>query len=177
MSSEDNDHIAPSYNPSSTIMGLLAKFKHVDDMILQWESFTPSAQDVVSMRKTLHDVKKKALQIKLSFQDDAFYHDKGHTTNLRAVDTLLANIETAEKFLDSSQIDAQSMSIRRLTMVSTFCLPLSIITGFFGMNFAFMGIDPDSSGILRWKHAQLFLWTLLIFIILIVYMAFRYRLL
>ena len=160
-----------------TIEAIITEFKSIDDQILNWEQM--SDHNIAELRQKLHKLKRQALRYKLSFQDDIFYEDKEHATdkNFQLVSDLLSNIETAEKFIDSSQIDRQNKSLKHLTYVSTVCLPLSIITGFFGMNFGFMGMEAGSKGILRWKHAQLLLWGLIFIVLLSVVLLFKIQLL
>lgn len=157
---------------------LTHKFREIDEAILAWDTLEPNVTKIAGLRRRLHHVKRQGLRLKLSFQDDAFYGGKDeHSVTLAAVNAFLSSVETAEKFLDSSQIDAQSVSIRRLSLISTLCLPLGLVTGFFGMNFAFMGMEPGSTGVLRWRYAPVFFWTLVGAIVVAVQIAFRYKLL
>lgn len=157
---------------------LTRKFREIDEAILAWDTLEPNVTKIAGLRSRLHHVKRQGLRLKLSFQDDTFYGGKDdHAVTLVAVNAFLASVETAEKFLDSSQIDAQAIGIRRLSLISTLCLPLGLVTGFFGMNFAFMGMEPGSTGVLRWRYAPLFLWTIVGSIVVAVQIAFKYKLL
>lgn len=138
-----------------TLQDLIFDFEQIDRMILESE-LTSSA--VLVAKKYVHTLYRNALRLKLSYQDDAFYKStRAHNDQVR-IDQMIEALKTAMSLLDSRVSSDQYENVRRLSTISTICLPLSIITGFFGMNFAFMGIDPKSSGILRMKGAP---WILL----------------
>ena len=154
---------------------LIKDFQVIDNTILSWTLI--DTKNLTPLRSDLNNIKRKALRLKLSFQDDTFYDDGHHKTNLAVVEHLLENIKTAEDFISNARMDAQNRSIRTLSLISTICLPLSILTGFFGMNFGFMGIDPGTSGILRWKYAQWMLWTMVAGVVIVVQIAFHTKIL
>lgn len=156
----------------------LKRYLIIDKELLNWKS-RQSTKLLSHYRKELHRIERHVLQIKLSYIDNTIinYQEENIVDNVNMnfknkVNNLLKNIELAQKIISNIQLDNQTSSIRLLTNISTICLPLSIIVGFFGMNFAFMGIDKGGSGIYRWKHSQIIFWIIIILSILIFQIAF-----
>lgn len=149
---------------------LVKAFKVIDDAILNWSRH--SRKRVLRLSHRLNHIHRDALRLKLSFQDDSLYQSGHHETTVKKVENLLENIATAKDFLVTAQREQQSTSLRLLTQISTVCLPLGILVGFFGMNFEFMGIDPGTRGILRMKHSQAVFWALFIGLITAIFILF-----
>ena len=151
---------------------LVAEFRKIDLSILDWDH--QSASQIAKVQRRLRYVQRRALMLKLSFQDDTFFHTgpgSQHSDTLAQVNDLLRNIKTASAFMSSAQQDAQSRSIQHLTNMSVVCLPLGILTGFFGMNFAWMG-GPHRKGMLNWKYSHIMFWLLFVGTIMAVQVLF-----
>ena len=140
----------------SKVDELIADFKVIDHLLLH-TNFNNKSSQILTFQAKVRDIHQKALLLHLSYMDDAFYADDYHSTHdpdaIVRLLALLKLIEIASKFLNNQIKTDQLMTMRRLTLITTLCLPLSIITGFFGMNFGFMGVDKGSSGILRSRNA------------------------
>ena len=158
---------------ASELDEMIKEFKEIDDIILNWSY--DDRKDVHTLRKRLQKVNRNVLRLKLSIEDDTIYGGKSQNVNMNAINILMQNIKTARKFVDSVQLDAQSETLRHLTIITTICMPLSLITGFFGMNFAFMGIDPGTKGMLRSKYSEFMLWALMIGVIVVFQTLFYFR--
>ena len=149
---------------------LINEFKIIDEEILNWNK-----KDNNKLKKIytgLENIKRKVIRIQLSFVDDELFNSEKHTMSLRQVDNLMKAINISESFLHIVHEQQNRKNMRHLSIITTIGLPLSIITGFFGMNFKFMGIDPGGNGILRWKNAELILVTIIIFTICLVRILF-----
>ena len=68
-------------------------------------------------------------------------------------------------------------AIDTLTIVNTIFLPLSLITGYFGMNFKSMGAPSNKSGIFTIKNSQLFVFLLFISLTFLVIVLFYHNIL
>lgn len=116
-------------------------------LILQWNPDIAKQRHFVSRQVRL--LQMKSLQHKLKDWE-----------NDRA-GSILTEVEAIGRFIDTTKVDEQTRSVERLARLSAFCMPVGIITGFFGMNFAFLGI-PDTHGILKWRYSQ---WLVLVLIL------------
>lgn len=159
----------------SMVDELITEFKHIDDEILGTRFQRPL--DTINLKEKLRTIHQRALRLKMSYIDDVFYDDSHHSKHDHdapvQLDRLLTLIDTAQQFLDSELQSDQFKTMRRLTLVTTICLPLTIITGFFGMNFQFMGIDKGSSGILRDARAPTILFSASLGSVIIIVILFR----
>lgn len=89
---------------------------------------------------------------------------------------ILERLESARHIIDKLtttlqySLDIQShSSIDTLSKVSFIFLPLTFITGYFGMNFTTMGMigkNVNKNGVLMWKHGHTFVRLLLLFILI-----------
>lgn len=90
----------------------------------------------------------------------------------KILDRLEATRHIIDKLTSTLQysLDIQShSSIDTLSKVSFIFLPLSFITGYFGMNFTTMGMignNVNKNGVLMWKHGHTFVRLLLLFILI-----------
>ena len=90
----------------------------------------------------------------------------------KILDRLEATRHIIDKLTSTLQysLDIQShSSIDTLSQVSFIFLPLSFITGYFGMNFTTMGMigkNVNKNGVLMWKHGHTFVRLLLLFILI-----------
>ena len=163
----------------SLVDKLIVDFKTVDDMILNTR-FNKSF-DTIRLKHKLRGIHQRALRLHMSYLDDVFYVDNYHSKHdkdaMSQLEKLLVLINTAREFLDSELKMDQFKTMRRLTFVSTLCLPLSIITGFFGMNFRFMGIDQGSSGMLRSRTAPYLLFSVLAASVISIVLLFKFNVL
>ena len=126
--------------------------------------FDKKTDNILIVAQDLHKIQRKLITLQLSKPDEI---NKSWLKSTKLLD----------KYIKLIQLDEQNQNIRLLTMISTICLPLGIIVGAFGMNFAFMGIDPDTKGIFRWKSAPIVFWSLFIGNIVILIVLFNIRLL
>ena len=68
-------------------------------------------------------------------------------------------------------------AIDTLTIVNTIFLPLSLITGYFGMNFKSMGAPSTKTGIFTIKNSQVFVFLLFISLTFLVIVLFYHNIL
>jgi Mg2+ and Co2+ transporter CorA len=99
--------------------------------------------------------------------------EKRHNGDYKRWQDLLQRLEASRKIIDKLTTTLQyaldiqtNSSIDVLSKVSLIFLPLTFITGYFGMNFTSMGIvgkNMNPKGILMWKNGHTFVLLLLLF--------------
>ena len=99
--------------------------------------------------------------------------EKKHNGDYKRWQDLLHRLEESRKIIDKLTTTLQyaldiqtNSSIDVLSKVSLIFLPLTFITGYFGMNFTSMGIvgkNMNPKGILMWKNGHTFVILLLLF--------------
>lgn len=96
---------------------------------------------------------------------------KAHTR----LDTIRKNIEIIDDYLESIAQQRQQKSLDILTYINLIFLPLTLITGYFGMNFRAMGNPALSKGILAHSNAHSFVFALFFGSIMLFTLLYRYR--
>ena len=85
------------------------------------------------------------------------------------------NLEIIKDFNTELHNKRQTKALDSLTIVNTIFLPLTLIVGYFGMNFGSMGCPTTKFGILTMKYGQIFVIGLLVSITIIVYFLFKFE--
>lgn len=85
------------------------------------------------------------------------------------------NLEIIKDFNTALHNKRQTKAIDSLTIVNTIFLPLTLIVGYFGMNFKSMGCPTIKTGILTMKYGQIFVIGLCISITLLIYLLFKFE--
>jgi magnesium transporter len=161
-----------------------------DPMIGQLEDFLSRAEEVMFAKKldenfliTLHNKKRKIFILKkllnqtnviireINFSNIVFkpylqdLREVGHAQFIYADDLVDQSTNLIQTFITLS--DYQSNKVMQiLTMFSMFFLPLTFITGLYGMNFHSM---PE----LDWKYGYLYVWLLIVATVFAIYLYFR----
>ena len=85
------------------------------------------------------------------------------------------NLEIIKDFNTALHNKRQTKAIDSLTIVNTIFLPLTLIVGYFGMNFKSMGCPTNKTGILTMDYGQIFVIGLCISITLLIYLLFKFE--
>ena len=85
------------------------------------------------------------------------------------------NLKIIKDFNTELHNKRQTKALDTLTIVNTIFLPLTLIVGYFGMNFRSMGCPTTKFGILTMKYGQTFVIALIIFITIIIYFLFKFE--
>lgn len=89
------------------------------------------------------------------------------------LDEIINNYQSIKDFISFETQQTQNTNLGTLTILSAVLLPISIIVGYFGMNFKSMGNITQNTGILALPHAQIFVFVLfLIGTLIILYLLF-----
>lgn len=106
-------------------------------------------------------------------------HQEEHKNRLEKIMKRLhivdKNLEIIKDYNTSLHNKRQTKAIDSLTIVNTIFLPLTLIVGYFGMNFKSMGCPTLKTGILTMEYGQIFVIGLLVSITIIVYLLFKYE--
>lgn len=120
----------------------------LDEEILRWtDERDGNIRNIRCLARSLHDVRLRLLRVKLAEIEAPTQID------LKKLALLSEKADIAHKFIVQKHTDLQAGYVQLMSIITAVCLPLGVITGAFGMNFGFMGIDPRSRGVLRWKAA------------------------
>ena len=136
--------------------GLEKQFDKLNQTILQGkESDKQISRDV-------SDARTKLLYTSLIYSQRKMKDPNTDWTNYNVVfKRLQDNIEYIASYEAANLLRQQKSSINVLTWVSTICLPLSLIVGYYGMNFGSMGVPSKHTGPFAMRHGQL--WILFLF--------------
>ena len=128
--------------------------------------------------ENLYIYKKKL--IKISIKYDEYLLNSNNNKN-KIIEYKIKNINKNIKLLiefHNLNINIQKhKNINNISLVSTIFLPLSLITGYFGMNFYHMGNPTLKKGILSISHANKFVFILFLISIMSTLLLFHYHIL
>ena len=84
---------------------------------------------------------------------------------------ILSHIQDVLQY-ENQKVDSFKSTV--LTIINTVFLPLGVLTGFFGMNFASMGNPDIKKGILSVKNSEMFIFGLMIFFFVVTILMFEF---
>jgi Mg2+ and Co2+ transporter CorA len=93
----------------------------------------------------------------------------------KRLERILHNIKIIDDYLSDLVQHAQQKSLNNLTYINLIFLPLTLITGYFGMNFKAMGNPVHGRGILSHSHGQTVVFILFIASVMLFTFVYRYR--
>lgn len=106
--------------------------------------------------------------------------NRGVNENNRRLDNLIKKLDNIKKNIDyiddfNSQLSdkKRSSSLDTLTRVNTIFLPLTLIVGYFGMNFQSMGAPSNKTGIFTLKYGQGFVFFLMLISIVFIFILIK----
>lgn len=157
------------------------RMNHIEDHMLKTKIDQEFFQVVISIRKTTYSI-KKIMRPVLYIGDAILTNENGfikkeHMRFFRSIDTRMNKLydfsaslqEYANQMMGmyEGQIATQTNDvINKLTILTVFFTPLTIITGIYGMNFAYM---PE----LNWKFGYLYAFLIMAATILIIYLIMK----
>jgi len=100
--------------------------------------------------------------------------------NNKKLDNLIEKLNNIKKNIDfiddfNSQLleKKRNLSLDTLTRVNTIFLPLTLIVGYFGMNFQSMGVPSNKTGIFTLKYGQGFVFFLMLLSIVSIFILIK----
>jgi len=118
---------------------------------------------------TFNDARKKLLYTQLVFNNQKLINpDKDYSSEEKKLKILQENINTIESYEQNNILSKQKKNIDTITWITIIFIPLTLITGYYGMNFGSMGAPATSKagGPFNFKHGQL--WVLSLFVLSII---------
>jgi Mg2+ and Co2+ transporter CorA len=144
-------------NVNSVLTELKTEVEKLNDTILH----STSSDDEV--QHTIKDVRKKLLYTGI-YYNNAKLADPSQDWKKtdEEMDILSENIEIILNYEQRNILSKQQNSLSILTWLGIIFLPLTLITGYYGMNFNSMGSPSTNQGPFSWKYGQL--WVLFLFV-------------
>jgi Mg2+ and Co2+ transporter CorA len=111
--------------------------------------------------KAISAIRSKMLYASLLYSQRKIKDPTGDwTDNDRIFGLLQDNLRYITAYEETNILRQQKSNINLLTWVNTIFMPLTLIVGFYGMNFASMGSPSRTSGPFAMKHGQLWVFFL-----------------
>ena len=111
--------------------------------------------------KAISAIRSKMLYTSLLYSQHKIKDLTGDwTDDDRIFELLQDNLKYITAYEDTSILRQQKSNINLLTWVNTIFMPLTLIVGFYGMNFASMGSPSRTTGPFATKHGQLWVFFL-----------------
>lgn len=126
--------------------------------------------------KNLYIYKKKLIKISIEYDEYLLNNNKNKIIEHK-IKNINKNIKLLIEFHNLNISIQKHKNINNLSLISTIFLPLSLITGYFGMNFYHMGNPTLKKGILSINHANKFVFILFIITIILTLLLFHYNIL
>lgn len=118
-------------------------------------------RELFRINKLLLVVKLTLSQLKIRYENNDNVQRKINHFESRTK-FFTENAETIKTFTNARNVRKQEKNIDLLTIINMIFLPLGVITGYFGMNFASMGNPDVQKGILSVKSGQGLVWGLFV---------------
>lgn len=125
----------------------------------------------------LYYIKKLKIFLGINFyklKNNSKYQKSIKLNNLiKKLDYIEKNIELIDDFNTQLSDKKRNSSLDTLTRVNTIFLPLTLIVGYFGMNFQSMGAPSNKSGIFTLKYGQGFVFFLMLLSIVFIFILIK----
>lgn len=176
----DIKSIAPEYRKwvqeisATTIGKKIQSLRDAFKVIISDILYTNKSDNTINSQ--IDNIRKRLLYLNLVYNTHSA--DWNLPTTVKAeLDKLRSSMDLVNKYEARETLRSQKKRIDVLTYVSIIVLPLTLITGYFGMNFRSMGAPSKSIGILTLNRGQLFVFILfaLSIVLSIVYLNRSYR--
>lgn len=161
------DSIVDSY--FSVLDFIEERIDQLDDGLISG-TITTSLQDILSLKKDILIIRRVLLPLreivnsmtkissdKITFSTEPFLADlHDHATHcIEAVDAVRERLTTLSEYRLSLTNNQTNQIVKILTVIASIFIPLTFITGVYGMNFELM---PE----LHWKYGYYIIWAIMI---------------
>jgi Mg2+ and Co2+ transporter CorA len=143
------------------------KIKNLDYNILKDNKF---------VFKNLYIYKKKLIKISIEYDEYLLNNNKNKIIEHK-IKNINKNIKLLIEFHNLNINIQKHKKINNISFINTICLPLALITGYFGMNFYHMGNPSLKRGILSINNSNKFVFILFFISILSTLLLFHYNIL
>lgn len=152
---------------------IVENVNNISDELVKLEKLIVSGQvNDGDIHKQLYNLRKKYLRTeieinRLVLSDNGIGDEEKNVKDIRRrLKVIDRNLKFLDKYYNNVMQVKQKQSIDSLTLITLIFLPLSFITGYFGMNFKAMGSPAMKSGIFSWKKGEHFVFALFLFSII-----------
>lgn len=154
---------------------MLVLEKQVSDLDNKISFEKPDHEYIANARFTINKL-KLFLELKiLGLEINQEEHKKKLQNIMKRIHIVDKNLEIIKDYNTSLHNKRQTKALDTLTIVNTIFLPLTLIVGYFGMNFKSMGCPTIKTGILNMDYGQIFVIGLCISITLLIYLLFKFQ--
>lgn len=127
-----------------------------------------------TIEENINDIRKKLLYTNLLFNEKLIEQpNKDWSKQKEILENLTNNMDYIDKYEQNNILSSQKKNINIFTWFSVIFLPLTLITGYYGMNFRSMGSPSTNDGPFSWKYGQI--WVFLLFIISIIFTTIIFK--
>ena len=156
------------------------EIENIEEELVLLDKYLLKKNNQISHKKIsekIFKIRKKILEIEINLNEMELKN-----VNIKIVNDLKKKINNIQKNLNiisdyNIKIlqSKQQKTIDTLTLINTIFLPLSLITGFFGMNFKSMGVPSLNTGIYTISNATFSIICSFILISLVTTLLFKYN--
>ena len=168
----NEDDLNDINNEVKSIINLLV---HLDEKILH-----SNLKDNNKLTEHIFNIRKRIFNINFKIHELELISN-GNNVNFdhlkKKIKFMIENFKLINDFNKQILQKNKKRAIDTLTVVNTIFLPLSLITGYFGMNFKSMGAPSNKTGIFTLKDGQYFVFLLFISLTLFILVLFYHNLL
>lgn len=124
----------------------------------------------------LYKIKKKLIKISINYEEFIFKNNNNRNIENK-IKNLTKNIDLLDKYYNLNMNIKTHKHLNNISLINTIFLPLTLITGYFGMNFSKMGNPTLKKGILSINNAHEFIFILFIISTILTLLLFHYNVL
>ena len=124
----------------------------------------------------LHKIKKKLIDISIQYEEFLFKNNNNKDIDNK-IKYLNKNINLLNEYYSLNINIKKHKNLNNISLINTIFLPLTLITGYFGMNFSKMGNPTLKKGILSINNAHEFILILFLISIISTSLLFHYNML
>lgn len=124
----------------------------------------------------LHKIKKKLIDISIQYEEFLFKNNNNKNIDNK-IKYLNKNINLLNEYYSLNINIKKHKNLNNISLINTIFLPLTLITGYFGMNFSKMGNPTLKKGILSINNAHEFILILFLISIISTSLLFHYNML
>ena len=141
--------------PENMIDELIPEFKKLNSDILS------GYLNDEEIKSSIEDARKKLLYARLLYNNNRLANpDKDWTSLDKKFNILENDMENIDTYERKNILTNQQKSLDIISWISVILLPLTLITGYYGMNFASMGSPSTEKGPFSFKYGQIWVFFL-----------------
>ena len=169
---KDNEIKENNLNDLNNLVNKLEKEVAKLDKLIDYENFKNE-----EITKKIYLLNKLRLFLEIKIYESEFENNNPKMKKIiDKLELLNKNIEIIKEYNNLLYNKNRTKALDTLTVVNTIFLPLSLIVGYFGMNFKSMGCPAEKTGILTIKYGQTLVFILMIIVTVFIIYSFKINL-